>query len=89
MPVMAKRTRRGSDSEWHASMSVALGLGLGFFVLTAVASVLGVGVVVGYQNTVDLLRQKAELIISAQRDQTHRFLEAAEMSNQIYAVAKL
>jgi class 3 adenylate cyclase len=62
-------------------MSVALGLGLGFFVLTAVAGVLGVGVVVGYQNTVDLLRQKAELIISAQRDQTHRFLEAAE--NQV------
>ena len=49
-------------------MSVALGLGLGFFVLTAVAGVLGVGVVVGYQNTVDLLRQKAELIIGAQRD---------------------
>ncbi len=81
MPAMTKRTRRGSDSEWHASMSVALGLGLGFFVLTAVAGVLGVGVVVGYQNTVDLLRQKAELIISAQRDQTHRFLEAAE--NQV------
>ncbi len=81
MPAMAKRFRRGSDSEWHASMSVALGLGLGFFVLTAVAGVLGVGVVVGYQNTVDLLRQKAELIIGAQRDQTHRFLEAAE--NQV------
>ncbi|MCK5365791.1 MAG: cache domain-containing protein, partial [Gammaproteobacteria bacterium] len=81
MLAMATKTRRGSDSDWHASMSVALGLGLGFFVLTAVAGVLGVGVVVGYQNTVDLLRQKAELIISAQRDQTHRFLEAAE--NQV------
>jgi class 3 adenylate cyclase len=62
-------------------MSVALGLGLGFFVLTAVAGVLGVGLVVGYQNTVDLLRQKAELILSSQREQTHRFMQAAE--NQV------
>ena len=62
-------------------MSVALGLGLGFSVLTSVAGVLGVGLVVGYQNTVDLLRQKAELIIGSQREQVLRFLEAAE--NQV------
>ena len=78
---MSAGTKRGSESDWHASMSVALGLGLGFFVLTAVAGVLGVGLVVGYQNTVDLLRQKAELIISSQREQTRRFLESAE--NQV------
>jgi len=62
-------------------MSVALGLGLGFFVLTAVAGVLGVGLVVGYRNTVDLLTQKAELIISTQRLQTEQFFQSAK--NQV------
>ena len=57
--------RGRSNGRFHATMSVALGLGLGFFVLTAVVGVLGVGLVVGYQNTVDLLAQKAELIISS------------------------
>ncbi|MFA9562376.1 MAG: adenylate/guanylate cyclase domain-containing protein, partial [Nitrospirota bacterium] len=59
-------------------MSVALGLGLGFFVLVSVAGVLGVGLVVGYQNTVGLLAQKAELIISSQREQTIRFFRSAQ-----------
>jgi class 3 adenylate cyclase len=80
----AKRDNPGG-SAWHASMSVALALGLGFFVLTSVAGVLGVGLVVGYQNTVDLLTQKAELIIGAQRDQTVRYLNAAE--NQVEFIA--
>jgi class 3 adenylate cyclase len=72
------KANSGRRSRWHASMSVALALGLGFFVMTAVAGVLGVGLIVGYQNTVDLLTQKAELIIGAQRDQTQRYLDAAE-----------
>ncbi|MGI9385522.1 MAG: adenylate/guanylate cyclase domain-containing protein, partial [Methyloligellaceae bacterium] len=59
-------------------MSVALGLGLGFFVLTAVAGVLGIGLVIGYQNTIDLLRQKAELLIRSERNWTRQFLESAE-----------
>lgn len=59
-------------------MSVALGLGLGFFVLTAVASVLSVGLVSGYRNTVDLLRQKAELLVSAESDRIRLYLGAAE-----------
>ena len=67
-------------------MSVALGLGLGFFVLTAMAGVLGVGLVVGYQNTVDLLRQKAELIINSQREQVFQFVESAE--NQIDFISR-
>ena len=50
-------------------MSVALGLGLGFFVLTAVGSVLGIGLVSGYQNTSQLLRQKAELLVTAEVNQ--------------------
>jgi adenylate cyclase len=79
--VPSAKPKTVSATDWHASMSVALGLGLGFFVLTAVAGVLGVGLVVGYQNTVDLLRQKAELIISSQREQTQHFLQAAE--NQV------
>ncbi len=73
-------------SKWTPSMSVALGLGLGFFVLTSVAGVLGVGLVVGYQNTVDLLAQKAELIIAAQRDQTTRFMSSA--SNQVEFISE-
>lgn len=77
----ATMTGSRKTSSWHASMSVALALGLGFFVLTSVAGVLGVGLVVGYQNTADLLTQKAELIIGAQREQTERYLSAAE--NQV------
>ena len=59
-------------------MSVALGLGLGFFVLTAVASVLAIGLVSGYRNTVALLNEKAELIVSAEIHQTLRYLESAQ-----------
>jgi class 3 adenylate cyclase len=62
----------------RASMSVALALGLGFFVLTAVAGVLSVGLVSGYRNTVDLLRQKAQLLTGAQEAQLVRYLGAAE-----------
>lgn len=77
--MFRRRDKSASDStSIHASMSVALGLGLGFFVLTSVAGVLGVGLVIGYQNTVDLLRQKSELLVASGRDQTRRFLEAAE-----------
>ncbi len=67
-------------------MSVALGLGLGFFVLTAVVGVLSVGLVSGYQNTVDLLRQKAELLIASERDLTRQYLEAAR--NQVDFIAE-
>ena len=82
---MATRGAIPKKRDWHFSMSVALGLGLGFFVLTAVAGVLGVGLVVGYQNTADLLNQKAELIINSQRAQTAQYLEAAE--NQVSFIA--
>ena len=63
---------------WRASMSVALGLGLGFFVMTSVAGVLGVGLVSGYQNTVDLLRQKAELLLSAEESAVREYLDEVE-----------
>lgn len=76
---------QSNGSEWHASMSVALALGLGFFVLTSVAGVLGVGLVVGYRNTSELLTQKAQLIIGAQRQQVERYLTAA--SDQIDFIA--
>ncbi len=66
-------------------MSVALALGLGFFVLTSVAGVLGVGLVVGYRNTSDLLTQKAQLIIGTQRQQVERYLTAA--SDQVDFIA--
>jgi len=59
------------------SMSVALALGLGFFVLTAVASVLAVGLVSGYRNTIDLLHQKAELLVNSEVNQTLLYLESA------------
>lgn len=64
-----------------ASMSVALALGLGFFVLTAVASVLAVGLISGYQSTVKLLQQKAYLIVSAEVSQVRFYLESAR--NQV------
>ena len=70
----------------NASMSVTLGLGLGFFVLTTIVGVLGVGLVVGYQNTVDLLAEKAELIVGSQRAQTSRFLTSTR--NQIEYIAE-
>ncbi|MGI9369818.1 MAG: adenylate/guanylate cyclase domain-containing protein [Ruegeria sp.] len=76
---------KASSGDWHASMSVALALGLGFFVLTSVAGVLGVGMVVGYRNTSELLTQKAQLIIGAQRQQVERYLTAAE--NQVDFIA--
>lgn len=63
---------------WHASMSVALALGLGFFVLTSVSAVLSIGLLSGYQNTAELLRQKAELVTLAQTDRLERYLGAAE-----------
>ncbi len=72
-----KKTNK-AKRDWHFSMSVALGLGLGFFVLTVIAGVLGVGLVVGYQNTADLLNQKAELIINSEREQISRYLQAAK-----------
>lgn len=59
-------------------MSMALGLGLGFFVFTSVAGVLAVGLLIGYQNTVDLLRQKAELVIISERNQIRQFLSTAQ-----------
>lgn len=62
-------------------MSVALGLGLGFFVLTAVGSVLGIGLVSGYQNTSELLRQKAELLVRAEVGQASQLFDAAQ--NQV------
>jgi hypothetical protein len=72
---------RGKTAGWEASMSVALGLGLGFFVLTAVVGVLSVGLISGYRNTADLLRQKAELLIASERDLTRTYLDAAQ--NQV------
>ncbi len=36
--------------------------------------VLSVGLISGYQNTADLLRQKAELLIASERDLTRTYL---------------
>ena len=77
--------RRPDGKRFQASMSVALALGLGFFVLTSVAGVLSVGLVSGYRNTVDLLRQKAELLTSSQETQIRRYLGAAEDQLQFTA----
>lgn len=59
-------------------MSVALGLGLGFFVLTAVGSVLGIGLVSGYRNTISLLHEKAELLVAAEVNQVKFYFDAAQ-----------
>ena len=68
-------------ASWEAPMSVALGLGLGFFVLTAVSSVLGIGLLSGYQNTSELLRQKAALLVAAQAARVSQQFNAAQ--NQV------
>ncbi len=62
-------------------MSVALGLGLGFFVLTAVGSVLGIGLVSGYRNTISLLHKKAELLVASEVNYVKLYFESA--SNQV------
>ncbi|WP_170475662.1 adenylate/guanylate cyclase domain-containing protein [Ruegeria arenilitoris] len=85
MGGLKTKSDASNGGEWHASMSVALALGLGFFVLTSVAGVLGVGLIVGYRNTSELLTQKAELIIGAQRQQVERYLTAA--SDQVDFIA--
>ena len=71
----------------RAPMSLALGVVLGGFVLTAVASVMGVGLWSGYRNTVDLLEQKADILVSAAESQTVQYLGAAE--NQVGFVAEM
>lgn len=65
-------------SGYKTSMSVALGLGLGFFVLTAVASVLAIGLISGYQSTTALLAEKAELLVSSEVRQIALYLDAAQ-----------
>jgi class 3 adenylate cyclase len=65
----------------RAPMSLALGLVLGSFVLVAVVSVMGVGIWSGYTSTVDLMGQKAEVLLSAAEAQTRQYLDAAE--NQV------
>ena len=67
-------------------MSVALGLGLGFFVLTAVGSVLGIGLVSGYRNTISLLHEKAELLVSSEVSQTKFYFDTAQ--NQVEFIAQ-
>ena len=66
-------------------MSVTLALGLGFFVLAAVASVLGIGIVSGYRNTVGLLHEKAELLVSAEVRQVEQYLDAARSQVEFIA----
>jgi len=66
-------------------MSITLGVGLGSFVLISVAGVLWVGLVAGYKNTVDLLNQKADLIIKSESGQISNYLQAAQ--NQVEFIA--
>jgi class 3 adenylate cyclase len=68
-------------------MSLALGVVLGALVLLAVASVMAVGIWSGYRNTLDLMGQKAEVMLSAAESQTRRYLDAAE--DQLGFVAAL
>ena len=62
-----------------APMAAALAVILGSLVLLAVLLVIAIATWTGYQNTVDLLRQKAEIMVSAALDQMHIHLEAAEL----------
>lgn len=61
-----------------ANMPVALAFALGSFVFIAVLSVVAIGVWSGYRNTVDLLRQKADMVVDAASAQLRLHLSAAE-----------
>jgi class 3 adenylate cyclase len=61
-----------------AGMPLTLALALGSFTLLAVLSVVLVGAWSGYQNTVDLLRQKADVVLSSALTQLDLHLSAAE-----------
>ncbi|MCP5306586.1 MAG: HAMP domain-containing protein [Chromatiaceae bacterium] len=61
-----------------APISAALALILGAMVLLAVLLVIAIATWTGYRNTVDLLRQKAEIMVSSAVDQLHIHLDAAE-----------
>lgn len=67
-------------------MSAALALILGALVLLAVLLVIAIAIWTGYRNTVDLLSQKAEIMVSAAVNQVQFHLEAAE--RQSYFIRK-
>ncbi len=77
-PCQAARRIPRPAHPHRAPMSVALGVVLGALVLLAVASVMGVGIWSGYRNTLDLMGQKAEVMLSAAESQTRRYLDVAE-----------
>ncbi|MDJ0739641.1 MAG: adenylate/guanylate cyclase domain-containing protein [Gammaproteobacteria bacterium] len=66
-------------------MSAALAAILGALVLLAVLLVIAIATWTGYRNTVDLLRQKAEIMVSAAVDQLRIHLDVAERQGQFVA----
>ena len=76
-PGTERRSNDEATKPRRAPMSVALGVVLGGFVLIAVASVMGVGIWSGYSNTIELLEQKADILVSAAESQTTQYLDAA------------
>jgi class 3 adenylate cyclase len=83
---MAKQTADSTSSQPATAdpgqgtpMSAALALILGALVLLAVMLVIAIATWTGYRNTVDLLRQKADIMVSAAIDQLHFHLDSTEL----------
>ena len=68
-------------------MSAALAAILGALVLLAVLLVIAIATWTGYRNTVDLLRQKADVMVAAAVDQLHVHLDAVEEQARFIADA--
>lgn len=68
-------------------MPLTLAVVLGSFTLLAVLAVVLVGAWSGYQNTIDLLRQKADVVLNSALTQLHLHLTAAEDQAAFLATA--
>ena len=77
--ITSPQSASATDAVRHgAPISAALAFVLGTLVLLVVLCVIAIATWTGYRNTVDLLRQKAEIMVTAAVDQIHIHLEAAE-----------
>ena len=69
------------------SLTITLAVSISLLVLIAVVSVLGLGLASGMKNTMSLLRDKSEILVSTMVDKVRSHLEPAQ--NQLEFVASL
>lgn len=83
----ANPSKRDFEPRFTAGMPLALALVLGTFAFIAVLLVLSIGTWTGYRNTVDLLQQKASLIVSSATNELKTHLDAAEEQTRFIGAA--